>query len=185
MKAKVSTLYRNGKALPQNKIGKIIVGSLTLATVKSAFSGNLTTGAWVQNKANEFALPSMENVVCESISADGFRLRGTENINGREVYQEWWCRPIFGGNEMNHKTDTETLANALDVISKINIKDYENKFREVVSKSADRLRELDAETDLRAEPDPNGTIAARVNWWKRCCDDLQNSTYHGNKLKIE
>ena len=31
-----------------------------------------------------------------------------------------------------------------------------------------------AELDMRAEPNPNGTIAARMNWWKIRCDELSD-----------
>jgi hypothetical protein len=31
---------------------------------------------------------------------------------------------------------------------------------------------LTKEKDMRAEPDPNGTMAARVNFWKQVCDEL-------------
>jgi hypothetical protein len=34
------------------------------------------------------------------------------------------------------------------------------------------LNDLKREVDLRAEPKPSGTIAARLNWWKRRCDEL-------------
>ncbi len=34
------------------------------------------------------------------------------------------------------------------------------------------IQELSREVDKRAEPNPNGTIAARLNWWKDRCDEL-------------
>lgn len=41
-----------------------------------------------------------------------------------------------------------------------------------MSNLVERLR---AEIDTSAEPDPNGTLAAKHNWWKDRCDKLENA----------
>jgi hypothetical protein len=71
------------------------------------------------------------------------------------------------------KTKTETLASALDVLAR-EIKSGDGVANAAIAEAAERLRELNREVDKRAEPNPNGTIAAQLNWWKERCDELHN-----------
>jgi len=49
----------------------------------------------VLNDDGHSLLPDLYDVMCVSISAHGFRLRGIEIKSGREVAQEWWCMPML------------------------------------------------------------------------------------------
>jgi hypothetical protein len=95
MKAKVSSLYRNGRNLPTNKVSGTAEGDLNLAVSKHPVTGRCTHEACVLNDDGHSLLPDLYDVTCVSISAAGFRLRGIEIKSGREVSQEWWCMPML------------------------------------------------------------------------------------------
>ena len=94
MKAKVTTLYRKGKYLPSPKVGATAEGDLNLMTGKHPVLGRVTVEACVVDERGVSQVPDMHDAVCACIAANGFRLRGTECINGIEYAQEWWCVPI-------------------------------------------------------------------------------------------
>jgi len=82
VKAKVSTLYKEGKLVGGNEFGKTGIGGLT-------FYGSQ---AEIWTTIGECCLPFLQNAQCNSITKDGISLSGIEQINGVKYYQEWWCR---------------------------------------------------------------------------------------------
>ena len=94
MKAKVSTLYRNGRRLPANKVGATVTGDLNLGVSKHPVTGLCCIEAVVLEDSGRSLLPDMHDVTCVCIAAHGLRLRGLEICAGKEMAQEWWCRPI-------------------------------------------------------------------------------------------
>lgn len=94
MKAKVSTLYRNGRRLPTNKVAATVIGDLNLSVSKHPVSGLCCQEAVVLADLGTSLLPDIYDVMCVCIAANGFRLRGVEIVSGREMAQEWWCVPM-------------------------------------------------------------------------------------------
>ena len=93
MKATVSTLYRKGRSLPPNKVGVTVAGDLDLITNRHPITGLVNYEANVLDDTGMSLLPSLRDAACVSISSNGFRLRGIIMDAGREMAQEWWCRP--------------------------------------------------------------------------------------------
>lgn len=94
MKAKVSTLYRNGKRLPINKVCKTVVGDLNLSVSKHPVTCLACCTAVVLTDGGISLVPDMVDAQCVVIAAHGLRLRGVEMVMGRELAQEWWCVPM-------------------------------------------------------------------------------------------
>lgn len=94
MKAKVSTLYKNGKRLGTNRIGDTVEGDLNLSVSKHPATGLCCIEAVVVNDKGISLIPNIFDAQCVCIAAHGLRLRGIEFCNGREVSQEWWCKPM-------------------------------------------------------------------------------------------
>ena len=93
MKAKVSTLYKNGRRLPINKAASTVMGDLNLSVSKHPVTGLCCVESVVLEDRGISLLPSLYDVTCVCIAAHGLRLRGTEIVAGKEMAQEWWCVP--------------------------------------------------------------------------------------------
>jgi hypothetical protein len=94
MKAKVSSLYRNGKRLPINKVASTVTGDLNLSVSKHPVTGLCCHEAVVLEESGRSLLPDIHDVECVCIAAHGLRLRGIEIHAGKETAQEWWCIPL-------------------------------------------------------------------------------------------
>lgn len=93
MKATVSQLYNNGTRIPYNKSLVTVVGDLNLGVSKHPVTGMCSSEAMILADGGAYLLPELYDAHCIVIAAHGFRLRGFEIVNGKEMAQEWWCVP--------------------------------------------------------------------------------------------
>ena len=99
MKAKVSSLYLNGRRLPANKVAQTVIGDLNLSVSKHPITLRCDHEAVVLSDDATMLLPALHNVVCVCIAAHGLALLGVEIVGAKELAQEWRCVPMSPTNQ--------------------------------------------------------------------------------------
>lgn len=96
MKVKVTTLNRNGVRIDAKRLNAPIEGDMYVASEKHEVLGRLCVTADLHSDTSPVPLlPTLYDVAIDSMSANGFRVRGTEiGPGGALVAQEWWCQPV-------------------------------------------------------------------------------------------
>lgn len=106
MKARVSTLYRDGLRLQSPKIREVVIGDLNLSVSRHPVSVRASVVACVLSDNGTSLVPDIMDAQCQTIAATGMLLRGVEWTKGKEYAQEWWVVPIGEAANENKKNHT-------------------------------------------------------------------------------